>query len=288
MNKSVLVGMISVAGLAASALAQPVVELRLVVDGTPGAPAIGTNPFNPLAATPVGITVQARVLRPDGATSWGISGLGGGAVNSTPPDFGNPAMISVNDPAGNGTLQRGQSSSVSLWGAFTPFRGLFQTTENSATSGNNRATGNATGATLPSTLVRNGFIDTDASGNGRIRGMDLGYGTAAVNRATPLATRSNDANSTDNWQNLYRFVFVPSSAGARDVIITISAVLRYFETQNINDQGTPETEDDTYSYIASTANFARTASITLTYVPAPGAAALLGLGTLVAARRRRA
>jgi hypothetical protein len=283
--------MISVAGLAASALAQPVVELRLVVDGTPGAPnvaGITYSPFNNSAATPVGITVQARVLRPDGATNWGISGMGGGAVNSTPPDFGNPANISVNDPGGNGLLQRGQSSSASLWGAFTPFRGLFQATENSATSGNNRATGNATGAQLPSTLVRNGFIDTNASGDGRIRGMDLGYGTAATGRATPIATRSNDAGATDNWQNLYRFVFVPDSASARDVIITISAVLRFFETQIINDQGTPEPEDDQYTYIASTANFARTASITLTYIPAPGAAALLGLGGLVAARRRRA
>jgi hypothetical protein len=329
-NKSVLVGMISVAGLASSLNAQglpsptaqgSVIELRIVVDGTAGAPAstsvdynpatLGTVPagWQPYWVTAVGLTVQARVLRPAtvpdslGGTNppvavqnYGISAFSNGSISGTAPQL---SSISMTDSLGGGQLQRGRTPgatnlpSNSLYGTFNPFRGLFSPTgEQNTATGSNRATGNANGAALPATLTRNGFIDMDSNGNQRIRGMDLGYGQGATGRTTQLPTLSNDPNATDNWQNLYRLIYIPQAVvggAARDITIDVSGVLRFFlyftvAAGNDGELGTP---DDTYTYFGLSENSARTASVTFT-VPTPGAAAILGLGGLVAARRRRA
>lgn len=329
MNKSVLVGMISVAGLASSLFAQGgatgpgrpsntaaghTIELRIVVDGAPGSPSAGSGiqQFLPTTSTPgyqpfwvsaVGLTVQARVLRPatvpdaEGGTNppvavqnFGISAFSNISVSGTNPQY---ATISMSDPLGNGDFQRGRiNAGGTLWGAYNPFRGLFTTAENNTSTGGNRATGNANGASLATnTNVRNGFIDNDSNGNERIRGMDLGYGANSTNRTAPLPTLSNDPNSTSNWQNLYRMIYIPTAVvgGApRDITVSVIGALRFFFQELFSDpDGEAGTGDERWTYLGLSETAIREASVTFT-VPTPGAAAILGLGGLAMARRRRA
>lgn len=322
MNKSVLVGMISVAGLATSVFAQTgasntatghTIQLRLVADGTPGAPTSGVDlfPVNGSGyATAIGITVQVRVLRPPtvpntntalppvAVQNFGISGLANGSISGTAPQL---SIISVNDPLGQAQLQRGRTPSgggtpsSSLYGAFNPFRGTFSGSgENNTQTGGNRATGNATGAALPATLVKNGFIDYVGgltTNNQQIRGLDLGYGANLNNRTAPLPTFSNDPNATDNWQNVYRFIFIPRSdipnLDPREIVITMTAWLRFIYAENYAEGDPEDPTDDRWTYFGLSEIVMRDATLRF-FVPTPGAAALLGIGGMVAMRRRRA
>jgi hypothetical protein len=128
------------------------------------------------------------------------------------------------------------------------------------------------------TLANLGSPD-DPNANGLV---DASGGFWSVSLIQGLQTGTNPSNvAAGVWDNVYAFAYTNLSSEARVVTFNFSDVGQFSSVYNgINqEQGQPNPVDS--GPIGG-------ASFTLTIVPAPGAAALLGLGGLVAARRRRA
>jgi MYXO-CTERM domain-containing protein len=314
-NKSVLAGMIAVAGLAAAANAQTTIEVRLVVDGAEGTPA-GIPTYLPgSTATAVGLTLQARV-RTATAANFGITG-----VSSTNSSTLN--RFSHNDARSNGWtggLQRGSVSAsdavgTALFGGFNPYRQFIGSSINAtnannwnapngnAVAGQNRfpgatstSTGTGVNASLPGTRTANGFQSQDANNRTQIQALFLSVNTSIPdgNPGEPGtvpgagAPTQVAAGEFSAWTNLYRLVFVPAPNDGtelpdRQVTVSFSGVLNFGSAFAFN--------ETTGSWLlTSTAGRTITAAdpVSATFtVPTPGAAALLGLGGLAAFRRRR-
>ena len=315
MNKSVLAGMIAVAGLAAAANAQTTIEVRLVVDGQAGAPT-GIPSYLPGAtATAVGLTLQARV-RTATATNFGITG-----VSSTNSSTLN--RFSHNDASSNGWtggLQRGSVSATdtvgtALFGGFNPYRQFIGSTitftnnnnwnapNGNAVAGQNRfpgatssSSGTGVNASLPGTRTANGFQSQDANNRTQIQAIFLSVNTSVPDgdpnnpgtvpgAGAPTAVAAGEFSA---WANLYRLVFVPApNAGTelpgRSVTVSFSGVINFGSAFAFNDTAGSWLLTSTAGLTVS-ANSPVSATFT---VPTPGAAALLGLGGLAAFRRRR-
>jgi uncharacterized protein (TIGR03382 family) len=206
-------------------------------------------------------------------------------------------------------------------GTPTPRRGLFNNFRNAVTSNMNMESGNGTFVnTFNNGLMQRGSVvggawvaGTGPGTGGGIVGVD-GNSPSFSNLAglAPLVDSSitlpdgsqglapagtglgrAGATATDTvtspWENIYRFMFVPrtnNSDPKRDVTITAGFRLDwaasigdvsgagegpFFKVQNLNDRVT--------TMIIGSVTF---------QVPTPGALALLGLGGLAVARRRRA
>lgn len=112
---------------------------------------------------------------------------------------------------------------------------------------------------------------------------------SSINLITPLTlTQLNQlpANNTAAWYGLYSFeVTVGANGGPTDSIVT-TAITVAVDAQTQNAWGAYEDADP----IPRTSRLFMTqsASFAVEAVPAPGALALIGLGGLVAGRRRRA
>jgi hypothetical protein len=279
MNKSVVRGLIAAAGLAgtlglsgaASAQAPATAQIwdvRFVVD-TSGPFAAGAS------ATAVGITMVARVaILPNssasGTRNFGVSRVGGG--NGT-------FFASVNDPAaGVGTAQLTQGPTGQTDGMGNPLldvngnplRGHFAAFRASFTPGTAPFLGDNND---PS----NGISTTIAGGDAAMTSI---VGSRAFQYdGTPLgvATGTTLANLTGSFASVYRFLYIPK-VGPNNRLVTLGTQglsVRYLHTVS----GTNAT--------AGAAIGLNVGDITFR-VPTPGAVALLGLGGLAAARRRRA
>lgn len=280
MNKIALSGIV-VAGLASAALAQTPVytfEHRLIPDGAAGAPTGAWTQFaigNPAAvtATRIGFWLQARVSQ-TGGTNYGIGRAGNGA---TP----NASFISTSD-AGS-TLARGAiNAGGTQHGRGTGYRN----------GGSNVGeTGNAAGsAAYPgSANNQNGGLD---SGNRRIYGFDSyvgatrnGVDDGEGNFSNPWGVNGGAAGAAvptgefSPWANLYRFYVDIGTNNGQTVVLNYTVQLN----------GTLQTQDVGGGLFPLQLGAAQlvNGSYTFTMVPTPGAAAVLGLGGLVAARRRR-
>lgn len=317
MNKTVVLGMLAVAGLAASATAQTTpaqIELRIVVDGHADAP-VGANitAFLPgPGATRVGLTVQARLLTfgaPIGtlgpAHNYGIASFGS-------PSSSNLSRISHNDAVSNGyvdSLRRANTGPGTVTrGAMNPFR-YFVT----GTAANNPETGNPAGAALPSTNTNNGFINQAANLRTQIQAMlsarnmldnwgsvDDGLGNPIlppnlVTNFPDFGVGTNAAPATSPFQSLYRFYFDPrpnTTDLPRNVTVTVSGRITGMLLIVLNEAVPGPSGLGTYGpiltqHIAVGNPYDLTRDVTF-QVPTPGAIALLGLGGLIAGRRRRA
>lgn len=290
MNKIVLSGIVMAAGLAASAQAQTqwTFEMRLIADGTAGAPTgVGTayNIGNPAAVTAsrVGFWLQARVSQ-TGGQNWGIT-------RASLPSGGGTSFITLSDPAAGSSLSRGTVNSAnSNYGRGTGFR-----SGGTATG----QTGNAAGsAPYPSgTNNNNGGLDNGGSGAvmTRVYGFDA-YVGATRNASDPdniynpwgvngaANTSGADAPSVpvgefSPWANLYRVWVDITAFDGRTVTLNASALLN----------GSVQTSDVGGGLFPMQLSPGQTlsASTTFTVTPTPGAAAMLGLGGLAAMRRRR-
>lgn len=282
MNKSIVLAVLSAAGLASIASAQYTFEMRLIPDGAAGAPT-GTWSMFPegATATRIGFWLQARVSQSSGQ-NWGIGRF------SAPP-APNCDFITVTDSAGS-TLQRGTvNTSGTQHGRGAGFR----------TGGSNvGATGNSgTSAAFPGpTGNENGGIDSAGT---RIYGMDAYVGSTRsglddgdgnlvnpwnVNGGASSLTAAPIANGTFSpWANLFRVWLVPTNSGTMRTI-TISAAGQLNGTVQA-----AETSPGSGSWAMQLGPaFQGTAQYSFSYgIPTPGAAALMGMGMLAAGRRRR-
>lgn len=268
------------AGVAMPALAQYTYEFRIIADGDAGAPT-GAWAQQPLSttATAIGFWLQARVSQTTG-TNYGI-----GRVTS--PAVPGVSFLTVTDATGS-QLNRGAiNGTATQHGRGAGFR-----------SGgvNVGAAGNAAGSgAFPSTTNnQNGGLD---SGNTRIYGFDAYVGATRTGTLDPdtgesinpwgvngSATAGSVASGFSPWANIYRFVVLPTNSNSQRVI-TLNA-----NAQLNGTLGAQETSPGSNSWALQLApGVTRTAQYSFNYgIPTPGAAALLGLGGLAAARRRRA
>lgn len=280
---------------AGSAFAQYTYEMRLIADGQAGSPGganaaqtynIGSGSSQP---TRIGFWLQARVLQTTGQ-NWGIT-----RVSSNLAD---PAFIRIDDPAGLASISRGSvNASGTLFGRGAGYR------NGGANSGN---TGN-TAASVPfpgGNGNENGGLDNGGSGalmtriysfesyvgalrfdsDGDSDGDGLYENPWGVNGAllSPGVTGFPIANGVFSpWANVYRFwVSLGDASIGREVTLNASAFV-----QGALESGPTSPGGFNFAMILAPGQ-AMTASFTFS-LPTPGAAAVLAMGGLAAARRRR-
>lgn len=312
MKRNLLIGIVSAAGLASGALAQTAQwGVELVLDNDPRLAAMGVNYGSHAllpgpTATAVGITLIARVGVTGGASSlgnFGVAAFGGGGNTANPNSrfshndaisnvtntlWTSPALAmqrGVSDPTG---AMRGLISSTTMSGSpdgrVANYRGFLGSGANY-----NGATGNAATATTPNDSpytsgvnTANGFITL--SGGSAVILAATGQRGALSTSGGSAPTNFGTSGAMSPWYALYHMVFVPRTQGhdaqdaVRDVTVSFEGAFRY--ATMVNSIG------GNYNFATSALSARQTASVTFT-VPTPGAMAVLGLGGLVAGRRRR-
>jgi uncharacterized protein (TIGR03382 family) len=274
--------------------------------------------------TMVGLTIQARVTTTGTTANWGIvragfvSGVGQSWIthNDALTNQTN-SQWSANDVA-TSAFRRGVTGDA---GTPTPRRGLFNNFRNAVTSNMNMESGNGTFVnTFNNGLMQRGSVvggawvaGTGPGTGGGIVGVD-GNSPSFSNLAglAPLVDSSitlpdgsqglapagtglgrAGATATDTvtspWENIYRFMFVPRTNGSDPLReVTVSAGFRLDYANTIGDASgagegpffkVGDLQNRVTSIIQGSVQFE---------VPTPGALALLGLGGLAVARRRRA
>ena len=282
-------------GQGAPASAQ-VWDIRFDVD-TSGPFAAGPN------ATAVGITLRARVGIVPGTYvtgNFGVSNVGGSAgaggafTNANSTNF-NMTFI---DPNGNspnqGSIGRGavgavdgmgnvilDSGGAPMAGLYPTFRGSFGSTGGDNTNASNGVFGtNALG-----NAVASGIVGSRAAFNNNPGNISPGAPGGALGAATFDGNGFGVANLVGGYADVYRFIYLPkpdfTTAFDREITVNVRNInVRYLAANN----GT-----DLFTASASTTRLFTVQPLTFRFqVPTPGAAALLGLGGLCAARRRRA
>jgi len=312
--KPTVVAALAVVGLAVAASAQVVTpnptgytyEFRIIADGDAGAPS-GLWTQRPLSntATQIGFWIQARVAQSVGE-NWGI-------VRVSPPAAPNTSFITMTDPVGLSSIQRGAINNPA-----NPANTLHGRGVGYRTGGfNNGPSANTAGsAAFPGvSLNENGALDNGGSGafNDRIFSFDSyvdgtradtdvdgdgdvdddGDGFAenpwGVNgSAHPLNVDGtpipSDGVTFSPWANIYRFVVMPTDVNQQRTIL----IDAYAQIQGALQSAPTQAGSSTFAMQVGPGRsmFAPTYSFTWG-VPTPGAAALMGMGMLAAARRRR-
>lgn len=314
MNKSIVLAVLSAAGLASIASAQTgyTFEYRIIADGDAGAPSgvWGSLPLSN-SATSIGFWIQARVSQTVN-TNWGI-------VRATAPAAPNCDFITVTDGAAiaSTVLNRGRTSSATSGTGLHTGRGTGYTTgglrssagngiisqDTAAGNNGNNSGANTNAAQMPAafpgvTNAENGAFDNagrriygfDAYVGATRSGIDDGDGNLVnpwnVNGAAGSLTAAPVPNGQFSpWANLYRFVVILDGAtnNVQRTITLDSAAQLNGSVQ------AAETSPGSGSY-AMQVGPASQASAQYSFVwgvPTPGAAALMGMGMLAAGRRRR-
>jgi MYXO-CTERM domain-containing protein len=256
--KNAAIAIVLAAGIAAPAMAQTVVELRF----EPVAGSIGSDVGGVWTTTASTVTfwMQARASR-QGGDNFGVIRVSNGATA--------PSSISVN---GVGNIARGTVNATR--------RGRSNAFRAAGTSGGAQegATGNAagqSGETNPGN--ENGFwTATSLTRFDAYRGFQAANQDADGNPLTPWGAAITDGSFTA-WTNVYAVTVNATAFGNS----TISAAA--FANIGIAVQAVGS--NDVINLLPSPV--ATSGSRAISFVPTPAAAALLGLGGLVAGRRRR-
>jgi len=295
---TVLAGLLAVAGSASTVNAQAfTIEARLVVDGSADAPTgAGIDTFLPGAqATRVGLTLQARLRQNATSTTSGVGNYGIGGV--TNPAASNLAKFTHNDTTfSGGTYQPFGRGRV---GTTIGFDGLAQAGAFGAESGRDFRAGAITAISGGGTADVNSLRGNDPQATGTnadsangffpATGAELRFIQATVpSVGSGLGTSPLFAVGTFSpWYNLYRVYFDPKPNTSDPVRnVTVSFFGRFLGVTRF--VSSPVAQYTLGNPSGLTGGLLDT-TVTATFqVPTPGAAALLGLGGLLAARRRRA
>lgn len=227
---------------------------------------------------------------------------GGGALGG----FGFNAVI-TGEPDTNGTLALGRisnadgtynntiaaSSAVGLGGLArqytylaginAAFNGQINLSNGTFTnSAGNQEIGLITGSSLSSALLGTPGVDPNGESNPATwSGYGSGNAPAAGDTAALDATVGSTYFSQGAYNDIYRFRYVVSNFANRTLTFTLQGVTAQTFSQFVFSNG---------SWGLNTSTFAGAINVTpltVNVTPAPASAALLGLGGLVAARRRR-
>lgn len=159
-----------------------------------------------------------------------------------------------------------------------------------APAGATDTSGNTIGATAGvaglHNIWRGGLSPATAAGNALPSNGTIVPG--GINLITPLSLSQRDqfpVNNPSAWYGLFDFEVTVGDAGPADAVVNL-AVNAVADAQTGNSWGAYEDQDPIPRTSANSVGGA--ASFTVVAIPAPGALALVGLGGLVAARRRRA
>ncbi len=267
--KNLALALVAAAGIAAPALAQSTptsatFELRLVPQGAASGLANGGS----TSLSSVTFFVQGRVTTAANFNNYGINRW---------------SQASITASSGS-TLTRANSSSTTRFGRFAaPAPQNNFTAFASGNSAANSAAGNAPVASTSNDV--NGRI---AAGGGSIGSIDAynGFqfapiaGTDPIDdpAGNPLAAFNVTNGSPSAWANLYAFTITANTTGTTTVTaagnINMIALTSFQDVNGGN------------WFVASLTNSTPVSS-SFSFIPTPGAAALLGLGGLMAARRRR-
>ena len=230
-------------------------EFAYVVDST-GAFAAGDT------ATAVGITLVARVAITDGSPNFGVSRVGGSNgvyfVNVTDP-AGGPFFSSL----GRGATGEGNDTNGNpLAGHYAAFRGSFSPQVGPDFVGSNTDTANGIFSQVGNVSRATAIVGSRALHN---------------DGSAPGAATVVGSGLVGDFVQIYRFIFTPKVAQARTITLAWqNMTARYVFAV---DGGGNATTASNFALPNGNINFR---------VPTPGAAALVGLGGLVAMRRRRA
>jgi len=356
-KNTVLMSLLSVAGLAASANAQYSFQGALVLDNDPRLAAIGVNYGTASllpgpGATAVGITLLIRVTSQGTAPNLGLGAFQGGGSSSAPN-----SIFYHNDSVSDQTtalwtsaanaLSRGVISGTSsnrgllsygAGAAATNFRNLVGSSNpNRNTPGTNGFINALTNNNQPTNIGFNNYASAGVNANNANGWVGIPLtgdfdgtrpataansypsapGSAAILAVTasrapvsfatdgngdPVAAFTNfagNAGPTGNfipgsdqdsdaagvqsvWYGVYHFIFTPrTNLGDLDRTVTVFGSGFALAAINANVTG------GTYTPSFTPTNTAVEISPITFQVPTPGAMALLGLGGLVAGRRRR-
>ncbi|MBL8762709.1 MAG: hypothetical protein JNM07_00380 [Phycisphaerae bacterium] len=252
MKKNVLMALVGLAGVASAANAGVTASLTKSNDLSPGTP----------TAT---ITLVGQAT----GTVFGLANLGGNGsvVAFTYTDSQLAAnTISRTTYSDYGTIFGDSTASSGGYGGGVvnnqtglrfPYRDLINP--------------NGGGGTGDADNARNGNSSDYGAGKASLSGVQgsQNAGTASGQHAI----WSNTGTGLKDPQKVFSFNYTTGNFTARNVVVNFTGRGREYN----NDQGTNSSAVNNLS-----------ASVTLAVTPAPGAAALLGLGGLVAGRRRRA
>ena len=255
-------GVATAMGVAATAQAQAPAsaqrwEFAFVVDSS-GPFAAGET------ATAVGITLIARVgIAPGNGSNFGVSRIGGGNgtffMNFTDSAGGPFQSRADHGPTGEGV----DTSGDPLAGHFAAFRGSFSPQQGPNFVGDNDDPANG--------------IFSEVGNVARVTSV---VGSRAFNyNGVPLGVATVDAagNITGgDFAQVYRVLYLPKVAASRTITLAWQGISGRYIFEDVGGGNTLSTGSGPLP----------SGSITFR-VPTPGAAALLGLGTLAAMRRRR-
>ncbi|HYD02165.1 MAG TPA: hypothetical protein VEB22_13140 [Phycisphaerales bacterium] len=284
MRKAVLFVLACVGGAAAASAQTYSFEMRLIPDGAPGAPTgMGTeygigNP-TAVSATRIGFWLQARVAQTVNQ-NWGIGRFSAPSA----AQGGGTSFIRVSDPLNQMAISRGTVDSAgTLFGRGPGYRNMQATN-------NNSNTGNA------GPLFENGQLDASGpeGAAAQITGIDAYLGGSrqgsinpwGINGGTGGVAWPSDGTFAP-WANLYRVWIDIFDSTPREVTIDARGLLNgTVQTQNFGGFWPMQTNVPA-GQVASSIYTLTTSEFSFSIVPTPSTAAVLGLGALAAARRRR-
>lgn len=267
--KNLALALVAAAGVAAPAFAQTTptsgtFELRLVPQGA----ASGLVNGGSTSLSSVTFFVQARVTTAANTNNYGINRW---------------SQASVTASSGS-TLTRANSSSGTRFGRFAaPAPRNNFTAFASGNSAANSASGNA-----PTASTSNDVNGRIAAGGGSIGSIDAynGFQFAPIAGTDPIDDPSGNPLAAFNvttgepsaWANLYAFTITANPTGTTSVTAAGNLnMIAAISFQDVNGG----------NWFAASLTNVVPASASFSFIPTPGAAALLGLGGLMAARRRR-
>jgi len=170
-----------------------------------------------------------------------------------------------------------------LIGVNPSFAGLVNTSGGTFTNTpNNQEIGLITGANIGSALLQ----QTDFGGGGPTGddpdGNPDSYTGSGTTAPIPAAYANTYLGGNGNWIDIYRFTYITSNATlTRDIVWSLADLQAQYGTQFVLSNGVWGT-DTINATVTQAPN-----TVHVVGIPAPASAALLGLGGLVASRRRR-
>jgi MYXO-CTERM domain-containing protein len=284
--KNVAMSIVAVAGLSAAALAQTnnfTYELRLVSSQV--------APNGEIALPASGGTVSFWLEARSRANSLGAGNSNFGVLRATTGPAGQqPAVISVTDSVADTRLGRGltggtgtgANAGTALTGRGPGFRA--GGTTDSTVSPWHSATQNGTGGAAFPSGTGNAMGAFDSNGD-RLYGFDSYTGGSRVGDSDPWITQfpAVPVGEFSGWNRMYAIDVLVSGNSERVINLNFSAYLSSgVRTQDLGGTWLMNIT------AASPASGSVTGSTSFRVVPTPGAAAVLGLAGLAAARRRRA